>query len=114
MAGEALKRSAVMDAAALCETDWSEGEAISLDEAISLLEAGKTSGDILIDFGDGVEKVVVAGHGLLQRLKGHRMLLALAEGAADLTAARSLERKVYIDPDAEALLEALPGMKAIN
>ena len=109
MAGEALKRSAVMDAAALCETDWSEGKALSLDEAISLLESGKNSGDMRVDFGDGVESNVIAGHGLLQRLKGHRMLLAVAEGAADLTAARLPEKKIYIDPDAEALLEALSG-----
>ena len=114
MAGEALKRSAVMDAAALCETDWSDGEAISLDTAISLLEAGKTGGDMLINFGDGDEKLIVAGPGLLQRLKGHRMLLAVAEGAADLSAARSIERKIYIDPDAEALLGVLPGMKAMT
>lgn len=109
MAGEALKRSAVMDAAALCETDWSDGEALSLDDAISLLEAGKVSGDMQVDFGDGVAATVVTGPGLLQRLKGHRMLLALADGAADLTTARPSERSIYIDPEAEALLGALPG-----
>lgn len=109
MSGGALKRSAVMDAAALCEADWSDGVALSLDDAIALLEAGKVSGDMTIDFGDGVEKTAVAGHGLLQRLKGHRMLLAVAEGAADLTAARAPERKIYIDPEAQALLEALSG-----
>jgi len=109
MAGEALKRSAVMDAAALCETDWSEGEALSLDDAISLLESGKASGDMIVDFGDGIEKTVVAGQGLLQRLKGHRMLLAVAGGAADLTSSRIPERSVFIDPDAGALLDALPG-----
>lgn len=109
MSGNALKRSAVMDAAALCEADWSEGKALGLDDAISLLESGKATGDMIVDFGDGVEKTVVAGHGLLQRLKGHRMLLAVAAGAADLTATRIPERKIYIDPDAEALLGALFG-----
>ena len=109
MAGEALKRSAVMDAAALCETDWSERDALGLDEAISLLEAGKANGDMQVDFGDGIAVKVVTGPGLLQRLKGHRMLLAVADGAADLTAARPPERKIFIDPDAAALLDALPG-----
>ena len=108
MAGEALKRSAVMDAAALCETDWSEGDALALDDAISLLEAGKASGDMQVDFGDGVAVKLVAGPGLLQRLKGHRMLLAVADGAADLTAARPVDGGVFIDPDAAALLDALP------
>ena len=108
MASEAIKRSAVMDAAALCEADWSEGEALSLDDAIALLESGKVTGDMVVDFGDGTDKNVVAGHGLLQRLKGHRMLLALADGAADLSAARGPERSVYVDPDAAELLHAIP------
>lgn len=107
MPGEALKRSAVMDAAALCETDWSEGKAFDLDEAISVLEAGQASGDMQVDFGDGNAVKVAAGPGLLQRLKGHRMLLAVADGAADLTAARAVERGVFIDPEAAELLEAL-------
>ena len=108
MAGDALKRSAVMDAAALCETDWSEGEAMSLDAAISLLESGKVSGDMQVDFGDGDAKRVVTGPGLLQRLKGHRMLLAVADGAADLSAARGADRTAWIDPDAGELLSAIP------
>ena len=112
MAEKALKRSAVMDAAALCEADWSDGEALSLDDAISLLESGKVSGDMIVDFGDGVEKTVVAGAGLLQRLKGHRMLRAVAEGAADLTAARAADKAIFVDPIAEALLDALPGKTA--
>lgn len=109
MVGAPLKRSAVMDAAALCETDWSDGEALSLDEAISVLEAGQATGDMQVDFGDGIAVTVVTGPGLLQRLKGHRMLLAVADGAADLTAARPVDRGVFIDPDAAALLDALPG-----
>lgn len=108
MAGAPLKRSAVMNAAALCETDWSDGEALSLDDAISLLEAGKISGDMQVDFGDGVASKVETGPGLLQRLKGHRMLRAVAGGAADLTATRSIENAIFVDPEAAALLKALP------
>ena len=108
MAGAPLKHSAVMNAAALCETDWSDGEILSLDEAISLLESGKVSDELQVDFGDGTTSKVETGPGLLQRLKGHRMLLAVAGGAADLTATRSIESAVFVDPEAAALLDALP------
>ena len=108
MAGEALKRSAMMDAAALCEADWSDGTALNLDDAIALLEAGKASDEMLVNFGDGKEKTVTIGAGLLQRLKGHRMLLAIADGAADIGVARNQDRTIFVDPATVELLEAIP------
>lgn len=108
MAGDALKRSAVMDAAALCETEWSSDVALSLDDAIALLEAGKASGSIKVDFGDGTIKTITSGSGLLQRLKGHRMLLALSDGATKLSAPRGSNENIWIDPDADEILSALP------
>ena len=109
MPDDALKRSAVLDAAALCETEWESEGTYSLDDAITRLESGKQTGDFEVDFGDGVAARVSPGPGLLQRLKGHRMLLAVAGGAADLSATRPQDRGLFIDPDAAALLGAMPS-----
>lgn len=85
-----------------------ESQAIGLDEAISRLEAGKGEG-LVVDLGDG-RFATADGHrgddGLLQRLRGHRMLLALASGAADLSRFETTPDTLTIAPLVQEILDA--------
>ncbi|NBC20312.1 MAG: hypothetical protein GVY06_04600 [Alphaproteobacteria bacterium] len=62
-------------------------EAIALDEAIERLEAGHPAGEMTVDLGHGRFARADGPHGdkgLLQRLRGHRLLMAMAEDVAGL------------------------------
>ena len=91
------------DGAAYARTDHAT-ELISLGDAIARLEAGETE-HILVDLGDGRTASVdgpCGPVGLLQRLNGHRILTALASGAAELP-----------KPAGEPECQVLPGVKEI-
>lgn len=81
---------------------------VSLDEAISRLEAGQGE-DMIVDLGNG-RTASADGHrgseGLLQRLRGHRMMLALASGAADLSRFETTPDKVSVAPMVQEILDA--------
>lgn len=83
-------------------------KAVSLDEAISLLEAGKGEG-LLVDLGHG-RTATADGHrgeeGLLQRLRGHRMMMSLASGGADLSRFAGLGDAVIVAPLVQEILDA--------
>ncbi|WP_340692294.1 hypothetical protein [Hyphomonas sp.] len=81
---------------------------LSLDEAISRLEAGQGDG-VIVDLGGG-RTAVADGHrgddGLLQRLRGHRMMVALASGAADLSKFSAAADAVKVAPLVQEILDA--------
>lgn len=81
---------------------------VTVDEAISRLEAGAGAG-LVVDLGGG-RLARADGHrgqeGLLQRLRGHRMLLALASGAADLTRFQGAPGELRIAPEVQDILDA--------
>jgi hypothetical protein len=81
---------------------------LGLDEAIRLLEAGQGQ-DICVDLGDG--RLARAdgprgSEGLLQRLRGHKMMLALASGAADLSHFTASPHALTIAPGVQEILYA--------
>jgi hypothetical protein len=81
---------------------------LGLDEAIRLLEAGEGA-DICVDLGDG--RLARADgprgrEGLLQRLRGHKMMLALASGAADPSRFSAAPRSLTIAPGVQEILDA--------
>ncbi|KCZ50090.1 MULTISPECIES: hypothetical protein [unclassified Hyphomonas] len=81
---------------------------LGLDEAIRLLEAGQGQ-DICVDLGDG--RLARAdgprgSEGLLQRLRGHKMMLALASGAADLSHFTASPHALTIAPGVQEILDA--------
>lgn len=85
-----------------------DAQPLGLDEAIRLLEAGEGQ-DICVDLGDG--RVARAdgprgSEGLLQRLRGHKMMLALASGAADLSRFSAVPRALTIAPGVQEILDA--------
>lgn len=85
-----------------------ETSPISLDEAIKRLEAGQGNG-LIVDLGNG--RVASAdGHrgdeGLLQRLRGHRMMLALAAGTVDLSRFETAPDQVSVAPLVQEILDA--------
>lgn len=81
-----------------------------LDEAITRLEGGNSSDDITVDLGDG-RLARANGHrgetGLLQRLKAHRLIMALGDGPADLTRFASEPRPLFIAPQVQEILNAI-------
>jgi hypothetical protein len=81
---------------------------LGLDEAIRLLEDGQGK-DICVDLGDG--RLARAdgprgSEGLLQRLRGHKMMLALASGAADLSHFTASPHALTIAPGVQEILDA--------
>ena len=83
-------------------------QCLALDEAIRLLEAGEGQ-DITVDLGDG--RLARAdgprgNDGLLQRLRGHKMMLALASGTADLSRFSAAPRSLTIAPGVQEILDA--------
>ena len=79
-----------------------------LDEAIRKLEAGTGDG-LAVDLGSG--RVARADsprgqEGLLQRLRGHKMLLALASGGADLSRLKGMTRELQVAPAVREILDA--------
>jgi len=81
---------------------------LGLDEAITRLEAGQGDG-VVVDLGDG-RTATADGHrgndGLLQRLRGHRMMVALASGAADLSQFSASAGAVKVSPLVQEILDA--------
>ena len=81
---------------------------LGLDEAITRLEAGQGDG-VVVDLGDG-RTATADGHrgndGLLQRLRGHRMMVALASGAADLSQFSASTGAVKVSPLVQEILDA--------
>nr|WP_321359558.1 hypothetical protein [uncultured Hyphomonas sp.] len=81
---------------------------LGLDDAIRQLEAGEGQ-DICVDLGDG--RLARAdgprgSEGLLQRLRGHKMMLALASGAADLSHFTASPGSLTIAPGVQEILDA--------
>ena len=85
-----------------------ETKPLGLEEAIRLLEAGEGQ-DICVDLGDG--RLARADgprgpEGLLQRLRGHKMMLALASGSADLSRFSATPHSLTIAPGVQEILDA--------
>jgi len=79
-----------------------------LEEAIRKLEAGSGEG-LAVDLGNG--RIARAdsprgNEGLLQRLRGHRMLMALASGGADLSRLKAGPCEVQVAPAVREILDA--------
>lgn len=86
--------------------------ALSLDEAITRLEAGITEA-IVVDLGNGRSASADGARGadgLLQRLRGHRMMLALADGKADLPRFSGSD-KVVVAPQVQEILDAVAAKR---
>ena len=84
--------------------------AVSLDEGISLIEAGDASENLCVDIGH--EMVIRADgsqglQGLLQRLRGHRMILALSSGETAPSVVAMRSGKPELHPDVAEILDAL-------
>ncbi|MBY9065523.1 hypothetical protein K1X12_01350 [Hyphomonas sp. WL0036] len=80
----------------------------SLEDAIRKLEAGAGEG-LAVDLGNG--RIARAdsprgNEGLLQRLRGHKMLLALASGGADLSRLKPVPGDVQVAPSVREILDA--------
>lgn len=83
---------------------------ISLDEAITLIEAGDASENISVDIGGGViarADGVKGLQGLLQRLRGHRMILSLSAGEVTQSVVPMRSGKPDMHPAVAEILDAL-------
>ncbi|MFN7056949.1 hypothetical protein [Hyphomonas sp.] len=81
---------------------------LSIDEAIRVLEAGQGDG-IAVDLGGG--RIARAdtprgADGLLQRLRGHKMLLSQAASGADVARFRSHPPEIQVAPAVREILDA--------
>ncbi|MEL6859583.1 MAG: hypothetical protein AAFO74_14440 [Pseudomonadota bacterium] len=83
---------------------------VSLDEGIVLIESGKAPENICVDIGhdilvraDGSKGL----QGLLQRLRGHRMVMTLASGEASDSVVPMRSGKPDMHPDVAEILDAL-------
>jgi len=83
---------------------------VSLDDGIAMIEAGDAPENICVNIGgdklvraDGVKGL----QGLLQRLRGHRMILALSSGEIAPTVVPMRSGKPEMHPDVAAILDAL-------
>lgn len=80
--------------------------AMDLEAAIALLEAGKAPADLVVDLGDGRTAMAdgpLGVQGLLQRLRGHRLLVALSADNTDLPISSSEEVPSVSEPVRELL-----------
>ena len=85
---------------------------VSLEEAIARLESGEASDGIRVDLGNG--RVAQADGpngkpGLLQRLRGHRLLLAMSEDIAALPG--PADDDIVIFEDVGELLDAVKNAR---
>lgn len=83
---------------------------VSLDDAIALIESGEATDALCVDIGHDVMIRADGGQGLqglLQRLRGHRMILSLSAGerADSVIAMRS--GKPELHPHVAEILDAL-------
>ncbi|MEO0981115.1 MAG: hypothetical protein AAFX03_00515 [Pseudomonadota bacterium] len=93
----------------LAESLSEPGDPISLDDAIARIETGKASPGVQVDLGEGrIARADGADGlaGLLQRLKGHRMLTALAAGGEGLRALGPAPQPA-VAPEIKPLLDAV-------
>jgi hypothetical protein len=85
-----------------------DAQPVTLEEGISLLEAGQGEG-LVVDLGNG-RTASADGHrgtdGLLQRLRGHRMMLSLASGGADLSRFEGMSDSIIVAPLVQEILDA--------
>jgi len=83
---------------------------VSLDEAIEMIEAEKAPDTICVDIG---HKTLVRAdgpkglQGMLQRLRGHRMILSLSSGEAAQSIIPLRSGKPDMHPDVAEILDAL-------
>ncbi|MEL7042613.1 MAG: hypothetical protein AAGL90_13890 [Pseudomonadota bacterium] len=83
---------------------------VSLDEGISMIEAGQAPETICVDIG---HEVLLRANGekglpgLLQRLRGHRMILAMSEGEIAPSVVPLRSGKPEMHPDVAEILDAL-------
>lgn len=83
---------------------------VSLDEGIALIESGEAPDSLCVEIGheilvraDGSKGL----QGLLQRLRGHRMILALSSGEAASSVVAMRSGKPEMHPDVAEILDAL-------
>lgn len=83
---------------------------LTLDEAIALIEAEEAPENICVDIGydvllraDGPKGL----QGLLQRLRGHRMILAVSSGELTSSVVPMRSGKPDMHPDVAEILDAL-------
>jgi hypothetical protein len=82
--------------------------AVGLDEAIRLLEAGKGEG-LRVDLGGGrfaSADTPRGADGLLQRLRGHKMLTALSQDGGELSRLKPPATEVTVAPAVREILDA--------
>ena len=86
---------------------------VSLEEAISLIESGEANETMTVDIGhdrliraDGAQGL----QGLLQRLRGHRMVLALSSGEAADSVVAMRSGRPELHPDVAEILDALKDL----
>lgn len=83
-------------------------EVVGVDEAIRRIEAGQGEG-LRVDLGGGrfaSADTPRGADGLLQRLRGHKMLTALAEGGGDLSRFKPPATDVTVSPAVREILDA--------
>ena len=81
---------------------------VSVDEAIRLIEAGKGEG-LRVDLGGGryaSADTPRGTDGLLQRLRGHKMLTALSQDGGDLSRLKPPATEVTVAPAVREILDA--------
>lgn len=83
---------------------------VSLDEGIALIESDQAPETLCVDIGH--EVLVRADgskglQGLLQRLRGHRMILALSSGETAPSVVAMRSGKPELHPDVAEILDAL-------
>jgi len=83
---------------------------VALDDAIALIEDGAAPDNICVELAPDL-MVHANGEkgmqGLLQRLRGHRMILALSEGEATESVVPMRSGKPDMHPDVAEILDAL-------
>ena len=83
---------------------------VDMETAIALIESGKADEALVVDLGDSCFARADGRHGLkglLQRLRGHRALMAMAQSDAGETVLAMRSGKPDVHPDVVAILDAL-------
>lgn len=81
-----------------------------LETAISLIESGDAPETLVVDLGDGCFARAdgrLGLQGLLQRLRGHRLLMTVAQAGQDETVLPLRDGEPEIEPQVAAILDAL-------
>lgn len=82
--------------------------AVSVDEAIRLIEAGRGEG-LRVELGGGrfaCADTARGTDGLLQRLRGHKMLTALSQDGGELSRLKPPATEVTVAPAVREILDA--------